>query len=299
MPPVEQDGSINWFTNENIGVGNDKSLKGFYHGNLLYVVEEEHFDRAKDAFFKMFKEPTTLTRFFSCKNCNASCPNAFVYITHLHYSCQHGRCPEERHWEGSIHPPAFYIPEVVVNLFDRTIEEYTGTNMLPFDFINPRAVYQNFVLDKVVHTSQEIRDLVKQEKNWLGLPGQDNFLYVLITKHTMYRTKAENKDSVYRDKTYPYLLTMPYIDAEVAMSLLKNRRININIHKLEDVMKKGLKRGKGRPTRKRKHEETDSQQRKKTITEPVQQVMNQEAVVNVVVQQSLNSPDFASVSYSI
>ena len=115
----------------------------------------------------------------------------------------------------------------------------------------------------------------------------------------MYRTKAENKDSVYRDKTYPYLLTMPYIDAEVAMSLLKNRRININIHKLEDVMKKGLKRGKGRPTRKRKHEETDSQQRKKTITEPVQQVMNQEAVVNVVVQQSLNSPDFASVSYSI
>jgi hypothetical protein len=84
--------------------------------------------------------------------------------------------------------PAFLLPEVVLDFFERVISQYFSRDddqvkLEKFDILNARAPYQNYAVENVRHTCHEIKKNVKAERCWLKEKVRSNcFVMFLYTK---------------------------------------------------------------------------------------------------------------------
>jgi hypothetical protein len=244
LPPVLSDGTVSWLSSESVGLAHDAKIKGFYHGNLLFVVKANEYTRAKQVLQDLFIAPSIDNVGF-CNACNKYFPNIYARQTHDLFRIRNNECPWNVIYDGATVTAALYVSTAVLTFLEKACEEYKV--YIPFDFLDPCAPYCNFIVEVARHTSQEVLTLVKQERGWLNETTKaGSFLKFLFTKYYMYNAKCAEAKSVYHSGLYPVTLSFPYIDVKKAAQLLEEGSTGIPEVIITEVKKKAAITAKGR-----------------------------------------------------
>jgi hypothetical protein len=135
-----------WLSPRTVGLPVDISLKAFYHGNHLFVVQEISYKRAQFLFRKLFKpvSPAIL-----CGHCKNFCPNMSVHNSHSIFFNLNNYCPVDDQLEKSSVTPAFYIPGKIISFLQAFSDEISLSKNcdFPLDLLNGMAEYRNFFDD--------------------------------------------------------------------------------------------------------------------------------------------------------